>query len=140
MEPTWIDFLNVTQRLVPEGRYEVTVDNLQMTQSQNYGVHYISWQFRITHGDYANRYLSARTSLQPDTLWRLQELLAALGIDVIGHVAINADDIKGMVLLVTVKHREFDGDLSEEIIKFTTLEEHAHGTGILKSPGLNNKE
>ena len=118
-----IDFNNVAnENLIPEGEYEVKVDQVEQKQGRESGATYLNWQFRITDGRHAGRCLFMKTSVQPEALWRLQDLFAAIGMSNIGKVTIDLDQLAGRRLFVTVDRREYDGRIQEEIKGFRACE------------------
>jgi len=119
---TEIDFDQATQHAIPEGKHIVSVDHIDIRNGKESGIPFYNWRFRITDGAHANRCLFTKTSLAPTALWRLQELLSALGLQCDRKINFEPEAILGKQLIVKVKHKEFNNTLQEEIARFKPLD------------------
>lgn len=64
---------------LPEGQYDVTIDRVEVRESNSSDHNYLNWQFVVQDDDYEGRNLWMITSLSPRALFRLKEVLVALG-------------------------------------------------------------
>jgi hypothetical protein len=95
---------------VPEGDYEVKiVDHSLVKDSDTQRTKGITWNVQITKGKYKGKKLRGFTSLKPEALWSLRNLIhAALGKNVAGK-AVNFDPamVYGKVVGGAVVDNEF---------------------------------
>lgn len=105
---------------VPEGRYRVRVFNCEQKRSKpkpdgGGNNRYLNWELKIEEpSDFAGRRLWHMTMLEPENaLFNLKGFLLGLGVS--EEDMANEDfefeptDYYGKLLVVTVKHREYDG-------------------------------
>ena len=118
-----INFHNAErENLITEGKHEVEVDRVELKQGKESGAEYLNWQFRIINGRHAGRCLFMKTSLQPEALWKIKDLFEAIKFPNFGKVSIHTDDLAGFRLFVSVRHKEFNGKIVEEISRFRACE------------------
>jgi len=65
---------------VPEGTYEVIVEDVEVRESKSSDNHYLNWRFRILDEEYEGRFLWNITSLSPRALFRLKDVFLALDV------------------------------------------------------------
>jgi len=116
-----INLDDATQNAIPEAEYEVSVDKCEVRQAKSGDSKYLNWQFRLVDGEHAGRCVFMKTSLKKEALWRLKELFKALNLQWTGVVRFNPEQVKDKTLFVTVAHREFNGDVQEEVRKFRAI-------------------
>lgn len=65
---------------VPEGTYEVMVEEVEVRESRSSDNNYLNWRFRILDEEYEGRFLWNITSLSERALFRLKEVFLALDV------------------------------------------------------------
>lgn len=95
--------------VIPEGEYIVTVDEVSVEESQQ-GNQYLKWAFKVIDGPQKNSKIYHNTSLLPQSLFNLKNLLIALGVPVPDKAfQLNLDECEGCNCGVTVTHETYDG-------------------------------
>ena len=95
--------------VIPEGEYIVTVDEVSVEESQQ-GNQYLKWVFKVIDGPQKNSKIYHNTSLLPQSLFNLKNLLIALGVPVPDKAfQLNLDECEGCNCGVTVTHETHDG-------------------------------
>jgi hypothetical protein len=106
---------------VPEGDYLAKAVKAELRKSEKSGGRYFSWRVQIVKPEkYKGKTLYVNTSLKPDALWNLRNLIhAALGKNVAGK-ALNFDPEKvyGKVMGVTVEDDEYKEKMRSQIVDF----------------------
>lgn len=64
---------------VPEGRYEVIIERVEVRESKSSDHDYLNWEMKITDEDYEDQRLWMITSLSPKAMFRLKDTLVAIG-------------------------------------------------------------
>lgn len=122
-----VDFTDVESRvLLPEGDYEVKVDNISLETSKDSGEDYLEWLFRTQNVDedrYDGQPLYFNTSLQPQALWNLRSLLEALDVDVPNDkMDLVFEDILGLDMVAVVGHEMWDGKPRARLVDFMPID------------------
>lgn len=65
---------------LPEGRYAVEVERVEVRESKSSEHDYFNWEFNVLHEDHEGRKLWMITSLSPKALFRLKDTLVALEV------------------------------------------------------------
>lgn len=65
---------------LPEGRYDVEVERIEVRESKSSEHDYFNWEFNVLHEDHEGRKLWMITSLSPKAMFRLKDTLVALEI------------------------------------------------------------
>lgn len=95
--------------VIPEGEYIVTVDEVSVEESQQ-GNQYLKWVFKVIDGPQKNSKIYHNTSLLPQSLFNLKNLLIALGVPVPDKAfQLNLDECEGCNCGVTITHETYDG-------------------------------
>lgn len=95
--------------VIPEGEYIVTVDEVSVEESHQ-GNQYLKWVFKVIDGPQKNSKIYHNTSLLPQALFNLKNLLIALGVPVPDKAfQLNLDECEGCNCGVTVTHETYDG-------------------------------
>lgn len=95
--------------VIPEGEYIVTVDEVSVEESKQ-GNQYLKWVFKVIDGPQKNSKIYHNTSLLPQALFNLKNLLIALGVPVPDKAfQLNLDECEGCNCGVTVTHETYDG-------------------------------
>lgn len=95
--------------VIPEGEYAVTVDEVSVEESQQ-GNQYLKWIFKVLDGKQKGSKIYHNTSLLPQSLFNLKNLLIALGVPVPDKAfQLNLDECEGCNCGVTITHETYDG-------------------------------
>jgi len=65
---------------VPEGRYPVIIERIEVRESKSSDNDYLNWEMKITDDEYEGQRLWMITSLSPRALFRLKDIFMSLGI------------------------------------------------------------
>jgi len=72
-------------RPLPDGRYQVLVENVEITESKTSGYPMVKWTFRVTGpAEHANRMLWKNTVINQKTLGIIKDDLKSCGLDIDG--------------------------------------------------------
>ena len=95
--------------VIPEGEYAVTVDEVSVEESQQ-GNQYLKWVFKVLDGKQKGSKIYHNTSLLPQALFNLKNLLIALGVPVPDKAfQLNLDECEGCNCGVIIAHETYDG-------------------------------
>lgn len=106
---------------VPEGDYLAKPVNAELRKSEKSGSKYLSWRFQIIEPKkYKGKTLYDRTSLKPDALWNLRNLIfSATGKNIAGKVVnLDPEVVYGKPLMITVEDDEYEGKLRSQIVDY----------------------
>jgi len=109
-----VDFTGVeSSGKLEAGRQVVTVDGApELKTSENSGNDYINWKMKGSGGSVYHT-----TSLQPQALWNLRNLLEAMGMEVPeGPLELELADYDGMELGAEIDHETYQGKKKPVII------------------------
>lgn len=113
-----VDFSNTESKLKP-GEYLATVEEVSVETSQS-NTEYLKWKFKIDGGGIAYY----NTSLQPQALWNLRNLLEALGVEVPNSAMdIDLEDMLGRELMVLIDMEEYEGKKRPKMTDFWPADE-----------------
>jgi hypothetical protein len=116
-----VDFTGVeSSGKVEEGRQLLTVDGTpEIKVSENSGADYINWKFKAQGGA-----IYHTTSLQPQALWNLRNVLEALGLEV-PEAAMDLDlsEMDGLTCGGEVEHEVYQGKKRPRLIDLFPEEE-----------------
>ena len=114
-----------TSVLVPEGDYSVEVEEVSLETSDNSGKQYLSWKFKVKDEESnAKSLLFYNTSLQPQALFNLKNVLISLGVTVPNStLKLDLEELEGLSCGVTVEHEVFEGRKKSRIVDFFPLDE-----------------
>ncbi len=108
-----VDFKGVEAgkgRPVPDGDYLCEVDEVTLETSQESGQDYLRWVFKIVDGKCKGSRIWDNTSLQTQALWKLRQLLEALGVDVPeGPLELETEEYIGLPATLTVQNEKYQG-------------------------------
>lgn len=102
---------------IPEGDYLVKIIDGEVLKSERTNSTYIKWKAQVQAGEHKGVTLYGSTSLKPDALWSLRNLIhAATGKNVAGK-AVNFDpsNIFGKVVGAAVEDNEYSKDGKKRI-------------------------
>jgi hypothetical protein len=109
---------------VPEGDYRVSVASVKQETAKS-GNEMLVWEFEFEGGKAKGKSIRDYTVLQPNALWKLKQLLEALGIDVpskrIDFIPL-MKKLKGKELGITVVDEEYENKISSKVSDYIDLE------------------
>lgn len=120
---TTIDFTGVESRRTPdEGTYNLVVE--EVTKESGDRADYFKWQFKIADGDFEGVSVYHNTSLSPQSLWNLKNLLEALGEEVPdGPLDIDLAELVGKEVSAEIIHEKYEGRNMARISEFAEADE-----------------
>ena len=77
---------------LPEGAYPVIIEKVERRESKSSEHDYLNWELTVSEGEHKERKLWMITSLSPRALWKLKDVLDALGYDTEGELDFEFDD------------------------------------------------
>lgn len=116
-----VDFTGVeSSGKLEAGRQLLTVDGVpELKTSENSGNDYINWKLKGEGGTVYHT-----TSLQPQALWNLRNLLEAMGQEVPdGALDLDLDDYDGMELGAEIDHETYQGKKKPVVVDLFPLDE-----------------
>lgn len=130
-----VDFKGVEGRIkVADGDYELEVD--EITQEEGDKAPYFKWKFKITGPESTGALLYHNTSLAPQALWNLRNLLEALTIEVPnGPLDIDLTELVGLPVGGSVVNEKYEGRDSPKLVDFFPLDDEPQSSSK-KSGGL----
>lgn len=116
-----VDMRGVSSRgICPEGIHKVRAQKVTREISEKSAKPYLAWEFRTPNG----YILYYNTSLQPQSLFQLKNVLLALGYEVPDAVLkLDLGDLKGREAYVEVKHEVYEGKKRARIVQFLMPDE-----------------
>jgi hypothetical protein len=122
---TIVDFTNTDSNSgrvrIPEGDYKARVGTVKHETSKA-GNPMLVWEFEITDGKFKGKKLIDRTVLQDNSLWKLKQLLEAMGIQVPNkRVALDLARYPGMGLGITVVDDPYEGRVSSKVSDYVNI-------------------
>jgi hypothetical protein len=103
---------------LPPGRYEAVITDV--TAKQGSKAPYLNWELTIAEGEFEDRKLWLMTSLAPQALFGIKNLMRAAGID--------PTELQGPVVMPTPTF--FVG---ARVVAITTQEEYPEGSGEMRT-------
>lgn len=109
-----LDFSNVaTREPLEEGIYEMLIEKVEeKTSSTGKDMLLVTFKYLETGTAVWENYL-----FQENCLWKLKELLDAVGIDTQGSVQFDPQDLVGQFVSCKVIQEEYNGDMKNRIKK-----------------------
>ncbi len=121
-----VDFEGVEAggRSLPDGTYACVVDGIPELKESQGGNEYISWTLKVDSGKYKGRKVWHNTSLQPQALWNLRNMLEAMGIQVEdGAMDLELDEFEGQAVGVIVVNEKYEGKDRPRASEFIPVED-----------------
>jgi len=117
---------------LPEGNYKVIVDTIEHMTEKNY----LKWTLNVNGGGYDGRKLWLNTSLKPQALWKLKEVLGRIApeMDLDGQLNLDTDELIGLPAIAEVEHEEYQGDTKERVEELHAPEDGAGGSNDTDLP------
>lgn len=106
-----LDFSNVTggnYEPMPAGDYVLEIEDIEERVSKA-GNEMLNITFNVAEGEYEGRKIFEFYVLTEKALWKLKDLLVALGINTEGQVDVSVDDLVGEMLIGNVEIQEQEG-------------------------------
>lgn len=118
-----------TRAKIPDGQYHVKVDETSVEEGDK--APYIKWVFEIVEdGKFQGRKLFYNTSLAPQALWNLRNLLETLGVETPDkETELDLDSYSDLELMVRVENEVWDGKERPKVTDFSPIEETATAGG-----------
>jgi hypothetical protein len=119
-----IDFKGVEGKrtVIPEGDYTFRVD--EVTREMGDKGEYLAWVFQVEEGERKGAKVWYNTSLTPQSLWNLRNLLETLGVEIPeGPLDIDLTELVELTVGGTVVHEEWQGKDRARIADFFPVEE-----------------
>jgi hypothetical protein len=137
MPYTTVNFSDVEDfSALPEGEYAVEIDKVEVRRNKADDGDYLNWEFVVLDGDYENRRLWLITSLKPNALFRLKDVLEQLDVLDSDEIELEYDDdqevtsssgprllypdVEGLEATVSVKNEMYDGRERNRVEEVTT--------------------
>lgn len=122
-----VDFTGVSAggRTIADNQYILTVNEVPTLEtSPESGNQYIKWCFSVAEGKYKGRKLWHNTSLQPQALFNLRNLLEAMEVEVEeGDMDIDLDDFEGVSVGAIVVNEKYEGKDRPRVSEFIRAED-----------------
>lgn len=113
-----LDFTNVESfAKAAEGRHRVKIVEINEQTSQG-GDDMLVFVFEVIKGDSKGARVYENCVLTDKALWKLQQILQAIGIKCDGKVALDLDKLIGKVCEIDVFHEEYEGRTRARIGEF----------------------
>ena len=113
-----------TRKNLPEGQYMVTLNSASVEKSQNSGNDYIKFEFEVSEGKFRGAKLYHNSSLQPQALFNLKAVLAALGFSIPNKAfELELEDLIGLTCIVEVTHEVYQGENRARITEFINADD-----------------
>ena len=106
---------------VPADTYRVRVDKCDVGKAKGSGKDKIHWEFLIAEGEYEGQRLFLDTSLQPQALFKVKQVLEACGFEW-DEDGFESSELPGSELVVGVELDEYEGKPSNKVVEFMTVE------------------
>lgn len=119
-----VDFKGVEgkRQVIPEGDYTFRVE--EVTKDMGDKGEYLSWVFVVEEGDRKGAKVWYNTSLTPQSLWNLRNLLETLGVEIPdGPLDIDLTELADLAVGGTVVHEEWQGKDRARIADFFAVDE-----------------
>lgn len=115
-----LDFEGVEGRvLLPEGDYLVHLDEASKEEGNEHD--YIAWKFEVKEGKFEGKAAYTNTSLAPQALWNLRNLLEAAGVEVPnGPLKLDLDDVSelGENFYITIVHEDYEDKPRMRVVEY----------------------
>jgi hypothetical protein len=113
-----------SKKVIAEGEYPISVNSATLETSDKSGGQYIKFEFEVTDGKEKGQKLYHNSSLQPQALFNLKSVLAALGFE-IPTKAFDLDlkELIGLECIVEVSHELYEGKKKARVTEFINPEE-----------------
>lgn len=119
-----VDFRGVeTSSSIPEGDYEIEIEEVEVKTSDRSGEDYLAFTFVITDGQYAGKKLYHNCSLQHQALFNLLNLFDAIGMDREDVVEFEPESLLEMTCGCSTTVEMYEGRKKSRIAEFYSLDD-----------------
>ncbi|MBT9168105.1 MAG: hypothetical protein DDT19_01450 [Syntrophomonadaceae bacterium] len=131
-----VDFTGVSSGFekIEPGVYLARVKKIEQRMSQAQKP-YLNWVFVIIGGDYDGRNVFYMTSLAPNALWKLKDVLAkAFGYsrrDLAGEFDLDTEALIGEEIAVVIGEEEYNGEMRDRVIDVVSASAVGEGPTFL---------
>lgn len=109
---------------VPDGAYVLAVQVVTQKKGQETGQPYLSWEFKVDEGKYKGRKVWDNTSLQPQALWKLRNMLECMGMDVEdGEFEIDLGEFEGLKVGAEIANEKYQGKDKPRVVGYMPEED-----------------
>jgi len=113
-----------TKQVLPEGDYKVSIREVSQETGESSGKSYLKWVLEVESGTHKGATLYYNTTLQPQALFSLKNILLALGVSIPKSImSLDLDSLEGLEMMVGVGQEIYDGKKKNEIIDTYPLAE-----------------
>lgn len=118
-----VNFTGVETRAhVPDGWYHAKVSDTSVEEGSQ--AQYIKWTYELMDPELKGRKVYDNTSLAPQSLWNLRNLLETLGVDTPdGEADLDLDSYHGLELMVHIENEVYEGKERPKVSDFKPLDE-----------------
>lgn len=107
---------------MPNGPYVLAVTSVELKKSNNSGETYLAWEYKVAEGEHKGKKVWDNTSLQPQALWRLRNLLEAFGYEVNdGEVDLDLESFENELVGAEIENEKFKGKDKPRIVAFSSV-------------------
>lgn len=106
--------------VIPEGRYAARIDKIEQKESANHNS-YLLVTFTIMDEPAIGRKVWGNFMLSPTSLWKLRDLMKAIGLPTAGVSDINLDEIINAEVGIVVINEMFEDAPRSRVQKFYSL-------------------
>ena len=107
-----------------EGRHVVKIHSIEEKTSQG-GNDMLVCCFEVTRGEDKGARVYENYPLVDTALWKLKAMLQAVGMKADGKISLDLDKLEGKVLVIEVKHEEYNGQTRARIQEYRKLSAEA---------------
>ena len=107
--------------VIPDGLYRVRCVGVEQTVS-NAGNPMFKWSFVVTEGEHAGHDFLYFTALTPAAMWKVAEVVVALGVGQAGQVVkFKASDVINREAVASVEKSEYNGQERSQIRSIASI-------------------
>jgi hypothetical protein len=108
--------------IIPEGKYAARIDKVEEKISKP-PKNNPYWQltFTLLEEPFTGRKAWDKFMLSVDALWKLKNLLDAIGIEVKGESDLDSSDLLGQEVGIVIKHETYENQLKHRVQGFFSL-------------------
>lgn len=103
-----------------EGRHVVRIKSIEEKTSQG-GNDMLACCFEVTRGEDKGARVYENYPLVDTALWKLKAMLQAVGMRADGKISLDLDRLEGKILVIEVKHEEYNGSTIARIQEYRKL-------------------
>lgn len=139
-----VDFTGVEAgggRAIPDGEYIAEVDEVTLETSSESGAQYLKWVFKVPEGKYKGVKIWDNTSLQPQALWRLRQLLEAMEVEVPdGAFDLELEEYVGNSIGLVIQNEKYQGKDKPRVVGYFIASEEESSEETEEEEGETEEE